>query len=66
MRKPWGLCVNAPFIGVIAVDIVVMTVSDLILVNHSGAVIAGGKPGRRLVNLAGFEVCVSITMLIIS
>jgi len=33
-----------------------MTVSDLILVDHSGAVIAGGKPGRRVVNLAGFEI----------
>ncbi|KAK4702739.1 hypothetical protein P7C70_g3480, partial [Phenoliferia sp. Uapishka_3] len=33
-----------------------MTVEDLILVNYEGKVIAGGKPGRRIVNLAGFRV----------
>lgn len=33
-----------------------MTVSDLILVDDTGRVIAGGKPGRRVVNLAGFQV----------
>ncbi|KAL8278429.1 hypothetical protein RQP46_009119 [Phenoliferia psychrophenolica] len=34
----------------------VMTVSDLILVNQDGKVIGGGKPGRRIVNLAGFQI----------
>ncbi|KAF9518475.1 hypothetical protein BS47DRAFT_1338410 [Hydnum rufescens UP504] len=34
----------------------IMTVSDLILVNRFGAVIGGGKPGRRTVNLPGFEI----------
>lgn len=33
-----------------------MTVSDLILVDHHGNVIGGGKPGRRIVNLAGFKI----------
>jgi hypothetical protein len=33
-----------------------MTVSDLILVNHKGDVIGGGKPGRQIVNLAGFTI----------
>ena len=33
-----------------------MTVSDLILVNQVGQVIGGGKPGRRVVNIAGFQV----------
>ncbi|KDE09471.1 hypothetical protein MVLG_00373 [Microbotryum lychnidis-dioicae p1A1 Lamole] len=34
----------------------VMTVSDLILVSDEGKVIGGGKPGRRVVNLAGFLI----------
>lgn len=33
-----------------------MTVSDLILVSHDGRVIGGGKPGRQVVNLAGFTI----------
>ncbi|KAM0748425.1 arad-like aldolase/epimerase [Meredithblackwellia eburnea MCA 4105] len=33
-----------------------MTVSDLILVDSNGKVIGGGKPGRRVVNLAGFQI----------
>ncbi|GAA5878125.1 hypothetical protein JCM8547_005634 [Rhodosporidiobolus lusitaniae] len=33
-----------------------MTVSDLILVSHDGKVIGGGKPGRRVVNRAGFLI----------
>ncbi|KAI5474401.1 class II aldolase/adducin domain containing protein [Pseudohyphozyma bogoriensis] len=37
-----------------------MTVSDLILVDHKGNVIGGGKPGRRVVNLAGFLIHSSI------
>ncbi|SCZ89182.1 BZ3500_MvSof-1268-A1-R1_Chr1-1g01012 [Microbotryum saponariae] len=34
----------------------VMTVSDLILVSDEGKVIGGGKPGRRVVNVAGFLI----------
>ncbi|ORY89026.1 class II aldolase/adducin, N-terminal domain-containing protein [Leucosporidium creatinivorum] len=34
----------------------IMTVSDLILVSHDGKVIGGGKPGRRVVNAAGFAI----------
>ncbi|KAK4050805.1 hypothetical protein OIV83_003226 [Microbotryomycetes sp. JL201] len=33
-----------------------MTVSDLIRVNQKGQVIEGGKPGRQIVNLAGFLI----------
>ncbi|KAK4047890.1 hypothetical protein OIO90_006051 [Microbotryomycetes sp. JL221] len=33
-----------------------MTVSDLIQVNSQGKVIGGGKPGRQVVNLAGFLI----------
>ncbi|GAA6006024.1 hypothetical protein JCM10207_007311 [Rhodosporidiobolus poonsookiae] len=33
-----------------------ITVSDLILVSHDGKVIGGGKPGRRVVNKAGFLI----------
>ncbi|GAA5875184.1 hypothetical protein JCM1840_007275 [Sporobolomyces johnsonii] len=38
----------------------VVTVSDLILVNEEGEVIGGGKPGRRIVNKAGFLIHSSI------
>ncbi|GAA5820811.1 hypothetical protein JCM11491_000687, partial [Sporobolomyces phaffii] len=37
-----------------------VTVSDLILVNEDGEVIGGGKPGRRIVNKAGFLIHSSI------
>ncbi|GAA5934182.1 hypothetical protein JCM1841_004661 [Sporobolomyces salmonicolor] len=37
-----------------------VTVSDLILVNEEGEVIGGGKPGRRIVNKAGFLIHSSI------
>ncbi|KAM0754178.1 class II aldolase/adducin domain-containing protein [Meredithblackwellia eburnea MCA 4105] len=33
-----------------------ITVSDLILVDQTGKVIGGGKEGRRIVNLAGFQI----------
>ncbi|GAA6064611.1 hypothetical protein JCM10212_007100 [Sporobolomyces blumeae] len=36
------------------------TVSDLILVNEEGDVIGGGKPGRRIVNKAGFLIHSSV------
>lgn len=36
-----------------------MTVTDLILVNHHGEVIGGGRPGRQIVNLAGFTIHVN-------
>ncbi|CEQ41268.1 SPOSA6832_02980 [Sporobolomyces salmonicolor] len=38
----------------------VVTISDLILVNEEGEVIGGGKPGRRIVNKAGFLIHSSI------
>lgn len=31
-----------------------MTVEDLILVSEDGKVLEGGRPGRNIVNLAGF------------
>lgn len=33
-----------------------MTVSDLIRVDHAGNVVEGGRPGRQIVNLAGFTI----------
>lgn len=39
---------------------IVMTVHDLILVNYEGEVVGGGRPGRRAVNRAGFQVCYTL------
>jgi len=37
-----------------------MTAEDIITVSHDGEVIGGGKPGRRVVNKAGFLIHSSI------
>ncbi|GAA5929238.1 uncharacterized protein JCM15063_004091 [Sporobolomyces koalae] len=48
------------WVNPLALSFKLVTVSDLLLVNEEGEVIGGGKPGRRIVNKAGFLIHSSI------
>ncbi|GAA5897978.1 uncharacterized protein JCM6883_000882 [Sporobolomyces salmoneus] len=48
------------WVNPLALAFSLVTVSDLILVNEEGEVIGGGKPGRRIINKAGFMIHSSI------
>ncbi|GAA5828709.1 hypothetical protein JCM3766R1_003797 [Sporobolomyces carnicolor] len=48
------------WVNPLALAFSLVTVSDLIHVNEEGEVIGGGKPGRRIINKAGFMIHSSI------